>query len=271
MPAFMDCYGPFDYVFNCAGRNGGIFYNTSYPAQIFASNTIIGINLLDACRIHNVKKVVSLVTSCAYGDDDGYYECKDKKEKNFLYGVPNHTVECHGYAKRNILLASKYFNKEFGLNCVCACPTTIFGPRDSFDPQKTKIMGAMVKRFVDAADQNLEEVTCWGDGTPRREFIYVDDVANLLIDVMEKYTDPSLPINLGTGQEYTIKEVATMVADLAGYKGRIAWDVSKANGAASKRLSLTRMNECFGSYSFTEIEDGIRKTIEYYRGTKNGN
>lgn len=257
--------GRIESVFHLAGFNGGIAWNMAFPAQIFAQNTAMALNVLDACKNNGVRKVVSVVASCAYPAVTFSPECS---EYSFLGEEPHETVACHGYAKRNLQLASSFYHQEYGLNAVCACPTTLYGPGDSYDPKRTKVMGAMVKRFVDAVDENKSEVTCWGSGRPKREFLYVEDAAKMLVQVMDRYNDSFLPLNLGTGQEVSIRELAEMVAGIVGYKGTIRWDTDVLDGQTRKRLDLTRMQQ-YVDVPLTPLEEGISKTIEDYRQCKN--
>jgi GDP-L-fucose synthase len=274
---YFDCYGPFDAVMHVAGWNGGISFNESFPADIFYRNTMMALNVMDAAQAFKVKKVVSVVASCAYPqmewEHEGYgdYILREREfmcEADFLDGPPHDSVACHGYAKRNLQLASHFYRQQYGLNAVCACPTTLYGPGDSYDPQRTKVMGGMVKRFCDAADRGEQEVVCWGTGQPKREFLYVEDCARLLLQVLEHYDDSSMPLNLGTGQELTVKEVAETVARGVGFSGRIGWDTTKPDGQMRKRLDLTRMRQAIPGVELTTLEEGVRRTAADYRARR---
>ncbi len=278
-PAF-DFINP-DYVFNLAGYNGGIGFNKLNPGKIFIENTLMGLNLISNCIRHRVQKIVSVVASCSYspvqfvGDacsDIGAHYILERhdllEEESFLELTPHESVACHGYAKRNLQLASYFANKQYGLNAVCACPTTLFGSEDSFDPERTKVLGALVKKFVDAADAKADEVVLWGSGKPLREFLYVEDAAKLLLRVMECYDDSSMPLNLGSGQELSIKELAELIAKQVGFNGKISWDTSKPDGQYRKRLDLTRMEAILGKFYFTPLETGVLAAIESYRSQK---
>lgn len=272
-PCVEQLFGHFskpDYVFHLAGHNGGIAYNDAFPADIFFKNTIMGLNVLEACQRHKVKKVVSVVASCAYpeygfGYLGGFFPREIMEEHAFLDGETHASVACHGYAKRNLQLASSFYRKQYGLEAVCACPTTLYGPGDSYDPQRTKVMGGLIKRFVDAADNGSQSVTCWGTGSPMREFLYVEDAAKLLVETMLHYGDSDIPLNLGSGQEYSIKDTANMVASRVVFNGEIHWDSTKPDGQYRKRLDTTRMNEILPRIEFTTLEQGIDRTIADYR------
>lgn len=247
------------YVIHLAGFNGGIEFNRLYPADIFAWNTIMAINVINACQLAKVQKVLSLITSCSYPDG-----LDIMNEINLHQGPPNEVVSCHGYAKRNVEIVSRMYRKQYGLNSVVACPNTVYGPGDRIDPNRTKVMTALIKKFIDAKVAKNSEVVCWGTGVPKREFIYVKDTAELLVRVLEQY-DEELPINLATGQEYTIKELSKLIAQKVGYEGKIIWDTSKPNGAASKRLDVSKMKRYFNDYIFTSIDQGIEETIKWYK------
>lgn len=263
-----------DYVFNLSGYNGGLLLNLSEPADIFYKNTVMGLKLIEACKNNNVKKVISVVASCAYPekefDGDGITNKEIMGEQDFFEGPPHDSVACHGYAKRNLQLASKFYNQQYGLNAVCVCPTTLYGPGDSFDPKRTKVMGATVKRFVDAVDNKVDSVLCYGSGLAKREFLYVEDAAQLLCCAAINYKDSDEPLNLGTGQEYSIKELSNKVAELAGFEGEIKWDKTKPDGQIRKKLDCYKMKKTLGdyTYTFTDIDTGIMKTIQDYKERK---
>lgn len=269
--------GPFDYVFHLAGENGGIAFNASEPARVFHDNTLMALNLMEACASYGVKKVLSVVTSCGYPDaeyfDEDYevYGWRTKEimaEKDYLDGPPHPDTACHGYAKRNLQLASYFYNKQHGLNAVCVCPTTLFGPGDCMDPERTKLMGAMVKRFVDAHANGDQKVTCWGSGNPLREFLYIEDCAYLLLQAMKTWDRSDHPLNLGTGQELSVCKLAKLVAKCVGYSGSIKWDTSRPDGQLRKRLDTQLQEAILGPYEFTPLEVGISRTIEWYKGNR---
>lgn len=256
--------GQLDYVFHLAGFNGGIEMNRRLSADIFYANTLMGLNLLQACASRKVGKVVSVVASCAYGDT---HRARDGvlSEEDFLEGQPNPTVAGHGYAKRNLQLVSRFYREQYGLHAICLCPTTLYGPGDSFDPERTKVMGGMIRRFVEARREGLPFVSVWGTGNPLREFLYAPDCAELLIQAALQYDDSTMPLNIGTGQEVSIALLARLVADAAGYKGEIRFDHSKPDGQFRKRLDLTRLQAVLGGLpKFTPLGDGIRQTVQWY-------
>lgn len=263
----------FDCVFHLAGHNGGIEFNRKRPADIFHHNTVMGLNLLRSCQEHGVGKVVSIVASCAYPQekwaDPGEWNDFRKlpleimEEGDFLDGPPHDSVACHGYAKRNLQLASQFFRQQYGLQAVCVCPTTLYGPGDSLDPERTKVLGGMVRRFVEAKRDRLPHVTCWGSGIAQREFLYVEDAAKLIAQAALVYDDSGCPLNLGTGQEHTIRDMAETIKAITGFEGRIDWDTTKPDGQLRKRLDLTRMREFFPDFVPTSLMRGLGNTIRW--------
>ncbi len=272
---FLSGLNPFDYMFHLAGWNGGIKFNQEQPARIFHDNTIMGLNVLQACMKHSVRKVVSIVASCAYPEFewvaernwDGDISAQAKAfmcEEEFLDGPPHDSVACHGYAKRNLQLASKFYREQYGLNAVCVCPTTLFGPGDSIDPQRTKVLMAVVKKVVDAKRNNADSITFWGTGSPMREFLYVEDAAKLITQAAMDYNDSSMPLNLGTGQEFSIRELVEKVVAAVGYEGSVNWDSSQPDGQMRKRLVLDRMTRILGPFTPTPFDEALKKTIDWY-------
>lgn len=268
-----------DYVFNLLGWNGGIAFSQAHAADIFFDNTLMNLNLLLAC-VGTVKKVVSMIASCAYpeqvwednvdSDTMGLTHAvlmprEIMSEKELFDGPPHRTVDCHGYAKRNVQLASRFVNAQYGLTAVTACPPTLYGEGDYFDSHRTKVVGGLITRFCDAVRRGEPTVTVWGSGKPLRELCYVKDCAHLLVDVMLHYNDSEYPLNIGTGQEVSIAKLAEMIAELSGFKGSIVYDTSKPDGQMRKRLDRSRMKQYLpGPHSFTPLEYGLRQTIEYY-------
>lgn len=283
--AFRHCH----YAIHLAGFNGGIEFNRKYPADIFFANTVMGLNFLEHCAVFEVPKALMLVASCAYpasqpaGQLCKLHGIKEHPtevlvEDMFLQGESHDTVACHGYAKRNLQLAARFYNQQYDLNVSCACVTTLYGPGDSFDPERTKFVGGLVKRFVDAADNGDKEVTCWGSGNAKREIIYVDDAARDLLFALLAYENPRVPLNVGYGTELTIRQFAESIAEKAGYKGAIGWDTTKPDGQMRKKLDSKRWTDLLLNYHFkhtpahayypptyTPFADGIAKTIAWYR------
>lgn len=253
-----------DYVIHLATHSGNIQFNQKYPADTFYRTTQIGLNVLTAAKDVGVKKVVSILSSCAIADCGK----EELSESDLWIGKPNASIECHGFAKRNLDAYSRQLSKQYGLNYVCCIVNNSYGPKDNFTLEKTKVIGALIKKFVDAYDQNLNEVVCWGTGTPLREFIYCHDAGDGIVQVLEKYDDINEPINITSGQEISIKDLTIMIADIIGYKGKITWDTSKGDGQMRKKLNMDKMNK-YLNIKFTPLRVGLEATIKWYREHKN--
>jgi len=251
-------HGKYDLVYNLAGYNGGIQFNSN-KEKIFYENTMMGLNTIHHLANNDTKKIVSMVASCAYPTGLDYLS-----EEDFFNGPIHETVEGHGYAKRNIQLISKYISKETECLAVCACPTTVYGPLNHLNPHRTKVLESIIIKLLSAKKQNLPEVTFFGSGKPLREFIYVEDLVGLLIKTMLYYTDSNIPINLGSGQEFTIKHLVEQINNIIKYSGKILWDKTKPDGEFRKRLDVRKMNKLFGNITFTPFEIGLHKTVNWY-------
>lgn len=249
-----------DYIIHLAGYNGGISFNQSYPFDIFTRNTIMSINALKISLSCKSTKFLGVLTSCGYPSKNG----DNIFEDTYLDDKPHESISSHGFAKRNLLISCQMANKQYGLNAVCVVPNTIYGPGDTVDPLRTKVMMAMIKRFVDAKISNQNEVICWGTGNPIREFIYVKDTAELIIQSLISYDDVSKPLNLSTGQFLSIKELAEKVATIVDFKGNILWDNSKPDGQNQKVLNTETMGRLFKNFSPTKLEFGIKETVDWY-------
>lgn len=259
-----------DYIIHAAGYNGGIKFNLENPYDIYMKNVTMGTNIINAAIEHKIKKVISIVTSCAYGEycpveyvGEIDYELNNIMHPDtFMEGKPNPTVECHGYAKRHLQLLSKYAHQQYGLNAVTACITTMYGPGDSLDLNRTKVMMALIKRFVDAKKEKAERVTCWGTGQPRRQFIYVKDAAKCVVKALEDYNINDVPVNISPLGDTRLSQLVREIAWAVDYKGEIAWDYTKPDGQMKKELVP---HEMFKDFKFTGLTQGIKETIEWYQ------
>ena len=248
-----------DYVIHLASVNGNISYNNKYPSDIFLSTTKIAENVITTSYKFGVKKVISAISSCAYPDGKSLLV-----EEEFFDGPPHTSVESHGFAKRYIIELNRQLFKQFGFVSVGMCFNTCYGPEDSFDLNKTKVLGSLIKKFSDAKNENASEVILWGTGNVSREFIYVDDVAYMFKLVIDKYSNPLYPINVGSGKEISISTLSKLVSGIVGYKNKITFDSSKPDGQKSKLLSNENMQKYFGQQNFVSLEDGIKRTVDWY-------
>ena len=251
-----------DYCIHAAGYNGGIEFNRMYPADIFYANTIMGLNVHYACQYIGVKKLLSIMTSCAYPDTG----MEVLKEETFWEGSPNKTIRAHGIAKRTLQTASEAYNDQYELNAATVCVTNLYGPKDTFNLVRTKVVGALIRKFVEALDNN-ESVECWGTGSPMREFMYVEDAAEAIVQALQKYDDSTQPLNIGTGQDISIKELVEYIIKATEFKGSVNWNTDKPDGQMKKLLDTTRMSN-YVDIKPTNIEEGIKKTVDWYRGNK---
>ena len=246
------------YVIHLAGHNGGIEFNRKYPHVIFEKTVRMAINILGQCsqRKNTIKKVISALPSCAYPGS-----ASDSTMEEELWNGPSHpSVDCHGHAKRILHAYSAQLNK-IGIDTTCCMINNSYGPHDKFDPDRAKVVGGMIKRFVDAKRNNDKKVVCWGSGRPQREFIYCQDAAEGLIQSMERNVGPV--INISSGEEVTIKQLAETIADEVGYEGNIEWDLTKTDGQMRKRLDTGKMNY-FLDVPITSLQEGIRNTVNWY-------
>lgn len=249
-----------DIVVHCAGYNGNIDFNIKNKFDILQQNTEMANRLFDQCIKYKPKCVISLIASCAYNSDKSLLH-----ETDILTGKPHETVEGHGYAKRHLQLLSNYAREQYGINSFTVCFPTLYGPGDSFNLAKTKVMGSLIKKFVDAVDNGLQEVELWGNGEPRRQFLYIDDaVCELVCCVKENLKLGSTkPYHICDSINISIKNLANKIAILTGFDGNIKWNTSMSNGQKDKTLIQQFMTK-----EYTSLDDGIRKTIDYYRSIK---
>lgn len=249
-------------VIHLAGINGGIGYNKSYPATIYFSTVQMGLNVLKCSSDYGIEKTVSLLASCSYPDGQSDNELA---ESSLHLGPPNPSVECHGQAKRTLEIYARQLRSEFQVNAISLVMNNSFGPYDRFDPQRSKVVGGLIKRFVEAKKNNEPSITCWGDGSPLREFVYCKDAAKLILSALQNYNEPT-PLNIGSPSEVSIKTVANTIAEAVDYKGQIIWDTSKANGQMRKKLDLTKMNAALldKKFEYTPFPTAIAETVNWY-------
>jgi GDP-L-fucose synthase len=246
-------------VIHLAAQVGGIGANRANPGRFLFENAMMGLQLFEECRLAKVSKLVALGTICAYPK----FAPVPFKEDDLWNGYPEETNAPYGVAKKMMLVQSEGYRQQYGMNSVVLFPVNLYGPRDNFDLESSHVIPAMIRRFVGARTRGEPEVTLWGDGSPTREFLYVDDAAEGILLAAERY-DSSDPVNLGNGVEITIRDLATKIAAAARYEGRFVWDSSKPNGQPRRQLDVTRARERFGFVAKTTFDDGLRATVDYY-------
>ncbi|HRS74090.1 MAG TPA: GDP-L-fucose synthase [Anaerolineaceae bacterium] len=252
-----------DIIIHLAAQVGGIGANREHPAEFFYSNLMMGVQLIHEAWLRGVEKFVALGTICAYPK----FTPIPFKEENLWDGYPEETNAPYGLAKKMLLVQSQAYRQQYGFNSIFIMPVNLYGPRDNFKPESSHVIPALIKKCVEAVESGADFIEVWGDGTPTREFLYVEDAAEGILLATEKYDSPE-PINLGSGMEISIKHLVELIARLTGLKGRIIWDTSKPNGQPRRRLDVTRAEQAFGFIAGTSFEEGLKKTIEWYRGQK---
>lgn len=248
-----------DVVFHLAARVGGIGANRSQPGTFLFENAMMGLQMLEECRLAGISKTVVAGTICAYPKFAPVPFCED----DLWSGYPEETNAPYGIAKKMLLVQSQAYRDQYGMNSAVLFPVNMYGPRDNFDLQTSHVIPAMIRKFVTAKDEDRSEVALWGDGSPTREFIYVADAAEGMLLAAERY-DLSDPVNLGSGEEVAIRDLATVVAEATGYTGTIVWDPSKPNGQPRRRLDVSRARERFGFVAKMPFAEGLARTIAWY-------
>lgn len=252
----------YDLCINAAGWNGGLKSNLESPHQIFTNNAQIALNAVEACATHKVP-YLGILASCGYPESKDGMVC----EENYTSRRPHESVACHGMAKRVMLEACRFASSQFPAGKFrCVCLPTVAGPGDHFEEGRTKVVGAMIKRMVDAKEAKLPDVTCWGTGEPLRDLIYVQDAAKLILAAALAEWDGGFPLNLSVGQEYSIKQIAESAAEAAGYTGRIKWDESKPDGQFRKFLHSVRARRVLGDFEPTPFKEWMYVTTLAYVG-----
>ena len=252
-----------DYVFLAAAKVGGIKANLTHPVEFLLENLIIQNNIISSCHKYKVKKLIFLGSSCIYPA-----QCpQPMKEESLLTGPLEPTNEGYALAKIAGLRLAQYYNKEYGLDCLCPMPCNLYGHNDNFDPEISHVLSGLVKKFVDAVDNNEKNVILWGTGAARREFLHVDDLAEALLFLVDHWHQPEI-INVGSGFDISIKELAELIARITGYTGNMTWDTSMPDGMMRKCLDITKLTS-LGYQSKIPLEGGIEGVIKEYKAFKN--
>jgi len=251
---------PADIVIHLAAVVGGIGANRENPGKFFYDNLVMGAMLMEYARQYKVGKFVALGTICAYPK----FTPVPFKEEDLWNGYPEETNAPYGLAKKMMLVQSQAYRAQYGFNSIFLLPLNLYGPGDNFDPKSSHAIPALIRKFMEAKDRDEDEVVCWGTGKPTRGFLYVEDAAEGILLATEKY-NKSDSINLGSDLEITIKDLAELIAKLAGFKGKIKWDTSKPDGQPRRRLDTTRAEREFGFKAKMDFEEGLKRTIEWYK------
>ncbi|MBI5080620.1 MAG: GDP-L-fucose synthase [Chloroflexi bacterium] len=248
-------------VIHLAATVGGIGANREHPGSFFYDNLMMGVQLLDEAYKRGVEKFISLATICAYPK----FTPVPFKEEEIWNGYPEETNAPYGLAKKMLMVQSQAYRQEYNYNSITVFPTNLYGPNDNFDPKSSHVIPALIKKCFDAIDRGDKEIVIWGDGSPTREFLYVEDAAEGIRLAAEKYNS-SEPVNLGSSFEISIKDLAHLVVKETGFTGKIVWDTAMPNGQPRRKLDTSRAEKEFGFKSQTDFPEGLRKTVEWYRG-----
>jgi GDP-L-fucose synthase len=243
-------------VFHLAAEVGGIGANRANPGRFWFANLQMGLNVLEQARLHSTPKLVLLGTVCAYPK----FTPVPFHEDDLWNGYPEETNAPYGVAKKSLLVGAQAYREQYGLSSIFVLPTNLYGPRDNFDLETSHVIPALIRKMLESPD----EVVLWGDGSPTREYLYVEDCAEGLALAAERY-DGAEPVNLGTGVETSIRETAELVAEAVGFEGRITWDTSMPNGQPRRSLDASRAEELFGFRARTPLREGIARTVAWYR------
>jgi GDP-L-fucose synthase len=245
-----------DVVFHLAAEVGGIGANRDNPGRYWYANLMMGAHVLELSRINEVRKTVVAGTVCSYPK----FAPVPFKEDDLWNGYPEETNAPYGVAKKSILVGAQSYREQYGLNAIFLLPANLYGPRDNFDLETSHVIPALIRKMTEATG----DVVLWGDGSPTREFLYVDDAAQAMMLAAERY-DGAEPVNLGTGVETSIRELAELIAELTGFEGELVWDTTMPNGQPRRRLDASRAAELFGFRASTPLRDGLEKTVAWYR------
>jgi GDP-L-fucose synthase len=248
-------------VFHLAAEVGGIGANRMNPGRYWYANLAMGANVLEQARAHETPKLVIVGTVCAYPK----YAPVPFSEDDLWNGYPEETNAPYGVAKKAVLVGAQAYREQYGLNAVFLLPTNLYGPRDNFDLETSHVIPALIRKMVESED----EVVLWGDGSPTREFLYVEDCVEGLVLAGERYDGPE-PVNLGSAREISIRDLAELIAELTGYEGTVVWDRDRPNGQPRRSVDAARARELFGFEARTPLREGIERTVAWYRSALAG-
>ena len=248
-----------DVVFHLAAHVGGIGLNREKPGELFFDNLMMGTQLLHESKMANVKKFIALGTVCSYPK----FTQIPFSEDDIWNGYPEETNAPYGLAKKMLLVQSKAYREQYDFHSIVVIPTNLYGPDDNFDPSSSHVIPALILKIFNAKKNNLDQIEVWGDGSPTRDFLFVDDAAKGIVQAAEKY-DEIPPLNLGSSEEISIKKLVSLISDILDYDGKIVWDKSKPNGQPRRCVSYIRAKEKIGFEPKTRLSDGLKQTIDWF-------
>jgi GDP-L-fucose synthase len=249
-----------DVIIHLAAHVGGIGANREHPAEFFYDNLMMGVQLMHQAYERGVEKFVAIGTVCAYPK----FTPVPFREDDLWIGYPEETNAPYGLAKKMLLVQSQAYRDQYGYNSIFLLPVNLYGPGDNFNPRSSHVIPALIRKCVEAKENNEDHIVVWGDGSPTREFIYVTDAAEGIALAAERYNE-SDPVNIGSGFEISIKDLAEKIARMTGFEGELVWDTSKPNGQPRRALDTSRAREKFGFEAKTDFEEGLQQTIDWYR------
>jgi GDP-L-fucose synthase len=253
-----------DLVLHLAARVGGIGANQTHAGQFFYDNLMMGTQLMEVGRQRGLAKFLALATICAYPKETPV----PFRETDLWRGYPEETNAPYGLAKKMLLVQAQAYRQQYGFNAVVLFPVNLYGPGDNFDLQTSHVIPALIRKCVEAHARGDRRVVLWGDGSPSREFLYVEDAARAILLAAEHYNG-SEPVNLGTGEEITIQGLASLIADAVGFQGEIVWDTTRPNGQPRRCLEISRAKQLFGFEASTSLSEGIRQTVAWFQANQN--
>lgn len=248
-----------DVIIHLAAHVGGIGANREHPAEFFYDNLMMGVQLLHQAYERGVEKFVAIGTVCAYPK----FTPVPFSENDLWIGYPEETNAPYGLAKKMLLVQSQAYRAQYGYNSIFLLPVNLYGPGDNFDPRSSHVIPALIRKCVEAKENGADQIVVWGDGSPTREFIFVKDAAEAIALSTERYNE-SEPVNIGSGFEISIKDLAEKIARMTGFEGKLVWDTSKPNGQPRRALDTSRATEKFGFTATTDFEEGLQETIDWY-------
>ncbi len=248
-----------DVVIHLAANVGGIGANRMHPADFFYDNLMMGVQLIHESWKFGIEKMVAIGTICAYPK----FTPVPFKEENLWNGYPEETNAPYGLAKKMLMVQAQAYRQQYGFDAIYLLPVNLYGPRDNFSTKSSHVIPALIRKFYEAKVSGAETVEIWGDGTPTREFLYAGDAGEGIVLAAEKYNSPD-PVNLGSGMEISIKDLAALISKLVGYEGKVVFDPSKPNGQPRRLLDVSRAEERFGFKAKMNFEEGLKNTINYY-------
>jgi GDP-L-fucose synthase len=252
-------------VIHLAAVVGGIGANQANPGRFFYDNAIMGIQMMDCAKVAGVGKFVAIGTICAYPK----FTPVPFKEDDLWNGYPEETNAPYGLAKKMLLVQAQAYRAQYGLNAIYLLPVNLYGPRDNFDLETSHVIPALIRKCVEAKENGIHEIVLWGDGSPTREFLYVEDAAEGILLAAERY-DAQEPVNLGSGEEISIQDLAKIVAKEVGFTGEIVWDTTKPNGQPRRCLDVSRAKALFGFQAAHRLREGIANTVDWFLANRGG-